>query len=122
LISWTTQIEQWNVKLEQRVREKSMELAHAHEEIVQSEKLAALGHVSAGMAHEIRNPLNSINLFAQLLFTADCLDEENRTYVDKITQEVDRIDETLMQMLASSSMSYPRYLYYQILAFRQYLA
>ncbi|MCK4502229.1 MAG: response regulator, partial [Desulfuromonadales bacterium] len=37
------EIEQWNVKLEQRVREKSSELALAHEEIVQSEKLAALG-------------------------------------------------------------------------------
>ncbi len=97
------EIEQWNVKLEQRVREKSRALAKAHKEIVQSEKLAALGHISAGMAHEIRNPLNSINLFAQILLTADCIDEENRGYVHKITQEVERIDETLIQMLASNS-------------------
>ena len=96
------EIEQWNSKLEQRVREKSSELEQAHKEIVQAEKLAALGHISAGMVHEIRNPLNSINLFAQILLSAEGLDEENQGYVYKITQEVERIDEILIQMLASS--------------------
>jgi len=97
------EIETWNNKLEQRVREKNLELAQAHKEIVKSEKLAALGHVSAGMVHEIRNPLNSINLFAQLLLTIEELDEENRDYVCKITQEVERIDKILVQLLASST-------------------
>ena len=96
------EIKMWNEKLEQRVREKSNELEQAHKEILQSEKLAALGHISAGMAHEIRNPLNSINLFAQILQTAEGLDEENRGYVEKIIQEVERIDDILVQMLASS--------------------
>lgn len=96
------EIKMWNEKLEQRVREKSHELEQAHKEILQSEKLAALGHISAGMAHEIRNPLNSINLFAQILQTAEGLDGENRDYVDKIIQEVERIDDILVQMLASS--------------------
>jgi signal transduction histidine kinase len=97
------EIKLWNEKLEKRVLEKSSELEQAHKEIVQSEKLAALGHISAGMAHEIRNPLNSINLFAQILSTAEGLDEENRGYINKILQEVERIDEILIQMLASSS-------------------
>ena len=97
------EIKLWNETLEKRVLEKSSELEQAHKEIVQSEKLAALGHISAGMAHEIRNPLNSINLFAQILSTAEGLDEENRGYVQKILQEVERIDEILIQMLASSS-------------------
>jgi len=96
------EIKLWNEKLEQRVREKSDELEQAHKEILQSEKLAALGHISAGMAHEIRNPLNSINLFAQILQTAEGLDEENCEYVSKIIQEVERIDNILVQMLASS--------------------
>ena len=97
------EIKQWNAKLEQRVREKSFELEKAHKEIIQSEKLAALGHMSAGMAHEIRNPLNSISLFAQILLSAEGLDEENQSYVYKITQEVERIDDILIQMLASNS-------------------
>ena len=96
------EIEQWNSKLEQRVREKSSELEQAHKEIIKSEKLATLGHISAGMAHEIRNPLNSINLFSQILLSADGLDKENKGYVNKIIQEVERIDSILMQMLASS--------------------
>ena len=98
-----SEIKQWNLKLEQRVLEKSFELEQAHREIIQSEKLAALGHMSAGMAHEIRNPLNSINLFAQILLSAEGLDAENQSYVYKITQEVERIDEILIQMLASNS-------------------
>ncbi|MDX2494780.1 MAG: response regulator [Desulfuromusa sp.] len=96
------EIEQWNSKLEQRVREKSLELERAHKEIVQSEKLAALGHLSAGMAHEIRNPLNSINLFAQILLAAKGLDTENKGYAHKIAQEVERIDGILVQMLSAS--------------------
>ncbi|SHI73296.1 response regulator receiver sensor signal transduction histidine kinase [Malonomonas rubra DSM 5091] len=96
------EIEEWNRELEQRVVNKSRELELAHKEIIQSEKLATLGHISAGMAHEIRNPLNSINLFAQILMSAPELDEENRNYVTKITQEVERIDQILLKMLAAS--------------------
>ncbi len=97
------EIKQWNSQLELRVREKSFALERAHKEIIQSEKLAALGHMSAGMAHEIRNLLNSINLFAQILQSAKGLDEENQGYVVKITQEVERIDKILVQMLAAGS-------------------
>lgn len=96
------EIKEWNRELEQRVLHKSRELEQAHKEIIQSEKLAALGHIAAGMAHEIRNPLNSISLFAQILQSTPQLDEENLEYVNKITQEVERIDNILVQMLAAS--------------------
>ncbi|MCW8859202.1 MAG: response regulator [Deltaproteobacteria bacterium] len=96
------EINEWNTELEKRVRQKSFELEQAHKEIIQSAKLASLGHISAGMAHEIRNPLNSISLFAQILLSADGIGTENRDYVERITQEVERIDSILVQMLASS--------------------
>ncbi len=96
------EIEQWNFELEQRVRQKSFELEQAHKEIVQAEKLAALGHISAGMAHEIRNPLNSISLYAQLLQADADLSVEQCEYIDKIAEEVERIDTILRKMLASS--------------------
>lgn len=95
------EVEEWNLELERRVKEKTHELERAHAEIVQSEKLAALGHLSAGMAHEIRNPLNSISLFAQVLRGA-VSDEERSSYVDKIMSEVDRVDALLVKLLAAS--------------------
>jgi len=96
------EIKEWNKELEKRVRQKSQELERAHQEIVQAEKLAAVGHVSAGMAHEIRNPLNSINLFAQILLSETEFSDENKSYLSKIISEVERIDNILIQMLASS--------------------
>jgi len=96
------EIEQWNQELARRVEEKSRELERAHAEIVQAEKLAALGHLSAGMAHEIRNPLNSINLFAQILQSGLTDDPEKASYSSKIMKEVDRIDDLLVKLLEAS--------------------
>ena len=100
------EIADWNRELESRVQEKGEALQRAQNEIVQSEKLATLGYLSAGMAHEIRNPLNSIALFVQLIKSG--LDEPERLdYVDKILKEVDRIDGILGQLLDASKR--PRY-------------
>ena len=95
------EIADWNRELERRVQEKSEALRRAQDEVVQSEKLASLGYLSAGMAHEIRNPLNSIALFIQLIKSG--LDEPERLdYVDKILKEVDRIDNILGKLLDAS--------------------
>lgn len=99
------EIECWNRELEQRVAEKSLELENAHLEILQAEKLAALGHLSAGMAHEIRNPLNSISLFAQVLSSGLTDDPEKVSYAEKIMTEVERIDGILIKLLATSRRS-----------------
>jgi len=96
------EIEEWNLELERRVEEKSAELEQAHAEILQGEKLAALGHLSGGMAHEIRNPLNSIGLFAQILKGGLAGDAEKVSYLDKIMKEVDRIDNILIHLLSAS--------------------
>lgn len=96
------EIEEWNRELERRVAEKSRALEQAHAEIVQGEKLVALGHLSAGMAHEIRNPLNTISLFMQLLKNGLEPGGEPVSYVDKALKEVDRIDDILINLLASS--------------------
>ena len=96
------EIEEWNRELERRVEEKSRELERAHAEMVLAEKLATLGHLSAGMAHEIRNPLNSISLFAQILKSGVGEEAERTGYADKIIKEVDRIDGILVNLLATS--------------------
>jgi hypothetical protein len=101
-----SEIEAWNMELEKRVLEKTEALQKAQAEIVQSEKLASLGYLSAGMAHEIRNPLNSISLFVQLI-KSGIEDPEKVEYIEKILKEVDRIDAILGKLLAASKR--PRY-------------
>ncbi|WP_305041190.1 sensor histidine kinase [Geoalkalibacter sp.] len=96
------EIKRWNQELEQRVAEKSAELERAQMEIIQAEKLAAFGHLSAGMAHEIRNPLNSISLFAQILQSGLSDNSDLREYPEKIIKEVDRIDAILRKLLNAS--------------------
>ena len=53
--------------LHQQVQNLELELAEANEQLRRSQQLAALGEMAAGIAHEIRNPLGSIQLYAQVL-------------------------------------------------------
>lgn len=96
------EIEQWNVELEKRVAEKSEELESAHAEIIQAEKLATLGHLAAGLTHEIRNPLNSINLFAQILKNNADAPPQSVEFLERIQSEIDRIDNLLIKLLSVS--------------------
>lgn len=95
------EIDNWNQDLQKRVREKTDALQKAQSEIAQSEKLAALGYLSAGMAHEIRNPLNSISLFIQLM-RQNTIDPEQLEYHGKILKEIDRIDDIIRKLLDAS--------------------
>ncbi|MDR3581327.1 MAG: response regulator [Oryzomonas sp.] len=98
------EIDNWNQELQKRVREKTEALQKAQSEIAQSEKLAALGYLSAGMAHEIRNPLNTISLFVQLM-RQNSADLEQTDYLDKVLKEVDRIDSIISKLLGASRRS-----------------
>lgn len=95
------EIDNWNQDLQKRVREKTDALQKAQSEIAQSDKLAALGYLSAGMAHEIRNPLNSISLFIQLM-RQNTADPEQLDYQGKILKEIDRIDAIIRKLLDAS--------------------
>ena len=100
------EIESWNRTLEERVEQKTVELEMAHHEVLLTEKLAALGHLSAGMAHEIRNPLNSISLFAQVISSGLEDEPEMKSYSEKIISEVERIDAILVKLLSTSKRSH----------------
>jgi signal transduction histidine kinase len=76
-------------------------LRTAQDRLVQTEKLASLGQLTAGIAHEIKNPLNFVNNFSAL--SAELVDELNEvleptTLDDKSREEI----EELMQMLRSN--------------------
>ena len=58
------------------------ELRTAQDRLVQTEKLASLGQLTAGIAHEIKNPLNFVNNFSAL--SAELIDELQRRAQDAL--------------------------------------
>jgi signal transduction histidine kinase len=87
--------------LEARTRELAgslEELRAAQDRLVQTEKLAALGQLTAGVAHEIKNPLNFVNNFADL--SSELTDElraalKAAPFDEAARAEVDEIAETI---------------------------
>ncbi len=61
------EIHTWNRELHNRVEEKTKALKEAQEQIIKTQKLAALGELGAGVAHEINNPLTGVVGNAQFL-------------------------------------------------------
>ena len=68
-------------------------------QIRRSDRLASLGTLSAGMAHEIKNPLVSIKTFAQLLPERYQDSDFRQTFSNLIGHEIDRIDSLVNQLL-----------------------
>jgi signal transduction histidine kinase/NAD-dependent dihydropyrimidine dehydrogenase PreA subunit len=65
------------------------ELANAQEELVQSKKLASMGQLAAGIAHEINNPLGVVLMYAHLLLEEA---EENKQLQDDLRMIADEAD------------------------------
>ncbi|MGO4919120.1 ATP-binding protein [Maribacter spongiicola] len=75
-----------NEKLELKVKERTSELNQSLEELkatqsqlIQSEKMASLGELTAGIAHEIQNPLNFVNNFSEV----------NKELLEELEEEID---------------------------------
>lgn len=76
----------------------TIENSRLFETVKERDRLAALGEMSAGLAHEIRNPLGAIKGAAQLLNPKQ-LEGINRDFVDIIIEEVDRLNGVVCQFL-----------------------
>ncbi len=77
------------------------------EQLRQSEKLAALGELVAGVAHEVNNPLTGISAFAQLLLE-DALTEDQLESVRLIKRESDRAVSVIRDLLTFARKTGPR--------------
>lgn len=73
----------------EKVNLSNQELATAREALKQSEKLAHMGQLSAGIAHELNNPLGVITMYSNLLLD-DTMDETTRSDLKLIVEQTER--------------------------------
>jgi two-component system, NtrC family, sensor histidine kinase HydH len=85
--------------LADRLRWTGGELIAATERAQQAERMASLGRLSAGLAHEIRNPLGSIAGSVQLLRSGKGLDDEDKQLCDIIQREANRLNDLVSDMV-----------------------
>ncbi len=84
-------------QMESIIEERTDKLYAAQAQVMHQEKLAGIGQLAAGVAHEIGNPLTAIDSMAQLL-AVESKDADVRDKVNTIQRQVDRISEIVHNM------------------------
>lgn len=94
-------METWTQTLEAEVEKKTIEIRKTQGKLIQSEKMAALGRLTADIAHEIRNPLTALGGFGRKLQRI-AVGNKEKEYSDIIVSEVDRLEHILRDVLSFS--------------------
>lgn len=106
-------LKKYTVELEDKVDKGTATAKQLEQQVMHSEKLAALGRLAAGVAHEIGNPLTSISTFAQLLREM-ATDEFTQNSLDIINNHIQRITEIVRQMSTFSRATSTNIKYVQL--------
>ena len=78
------------------------ELHQAQQGLIRSEKLASVGKLAAGLAHEIGNPISAILGYVEMLQTEVVAEDEQKDVLSRVQSEVERIDTIIRDLLAYS--------------------
>jgi two-component system NtrC family sensor kinase len=100
-------LREWNDVLERKVEERGRELAEAQTLLIRQDRMAAIGRLAAGVAHEINNPLGILAGFAEglldrshdLTLAAEPAFSDFPEYLRLIGQEVDRLKSIVQRFL-----------------------
>jgi signal transduction histidine kinase len=95
----TEKLQQSHEQLQRTVLRLKSDLAEKNKQLERRNRLAALGEMAAGMAHEIRNPLGGIQLYASLLAKDLNGQDQPLTLVNKISAGVTRLERLVSQVL-----------------------
>lgn len=91
-----------NSMLYNRIEDTNRSLREAQERLIQGERLATIGEMAAGIAHELKNPLVSIGGFARRLERKLPSGSAESEYADTIVREVQRLEKMLTDILSFS--------------------
>ena len=89
-------------RIQQQLRaleEKNVQLSNAQRENIQTEKLASVGRLAAGIAHEVGNPLGIILGYIHLLRDPDTTVAQRSDYLQRLEHETERIKNTIGDLL-----------------------
>lgn len=86
----------------EKINKANSQLKAAQAQLVQSEKMASLGQLTAGIAHEIKNPLNFVNNFAEL--TVDLTNELSEE-LEKLSESLQEKDQEYLQEITNDIRS-----------------
>jgi two-component system NtrC family sensor kinase len=83
-------IEGWTQTLEHRVQERTQELQRVQDQLIRAGKMAALGELAAGVAHEINNPLTGVLTFSSLMLKKADESHPWRKDLENVVQQTTR--------------------------------
>jgi two-component system NtrC family sensor kinase len=109
------EISRFTQNLESKVTERTEQLKTAHQKLLQSDRLASLGQLSASVAHEINNPLSGVlnlSMLMQRILRDDGIPPDRvpefRKYLSQVIHETSRVGRIVSDLLAFSRRSKPQ--------------
>lgn len=86
-------------QMSQRLRMTRKRMEDANKKLIQVEKLASIGRMSAGIAHEIRNPLTSVKLNIQKVMSSEDMENQDKDHLEIATEGIGQIEVFIKEML-----------------------
>ena len=93
------ELRNFSQQMEEKIQKTTADLRKTEAQLIRSDKLAALGQLAAGIAHEIRNPLTSINILIHSLMETLPSGDSHKEDLKVIKEEIHRINEIVDQFL-----------------------
>jgi two-component system NtrC family sensor kinase len=101
------ELQEWGKTLEKKVEERTREIEKIQNQLLQSEKLASIGKLAAGVAHEINNPLTGILTNSSLMLEDVPKDDPRREDLETIVRETMRCREIVKGLLDFARQTKP---------------